>query len=71
MYRSIKIGKKEFEFSHGFEDLHTKSYIEILNGSGFGIDDLSPSLELTSKINKSKIHRAPSNFSHPLLRHLK
>lgn len=37
-YRSITIDGDEIEFSGGFTDLHTKSYEEILEGRGFGLD---------------------------------
>ncbi len=36
-YRSLKIGKEEFEFSGGFTDLHYLSYSNILEGNGFGL----------------------------------
>jgi UDP-N-acetyl-2-amino-2-deoxyglucuronate dehydrogenase len=38
-YRSITVGGEEIEFSEGFTDLHTKSYQQILEGKGFGLDD--------------------------------
>ena len=37
-FRSIEVDGKEFEFSGGFADLHTRSYEEILAGRGFGLD---------------------------------
>ena len=49
-YRSLKIGEEEFEFSGGFEDLHTKSYEEILKGRSFGLQDVTKSIEIASKI---------------------
>jgi len=49
-YRSIKIDNKEIEFSHGFTELHTKSYEEILSGNGFGIEDVRKSIEIVSDI---------------------
>jgi len=41
-YRSVLINKKEVEFSSGFTDLHTQSYRKILEGNGFGIDEVHP-----------------------------
>jgi UDP-N-acetyl-2-amino-2-deoxyglucuronate dehydrogenase len=49
-YRSLKIGEEEFEFSGGFEDLHTKSYEHILRGDGYGLDEVRPVIELVSKL---------------------
>lgn len=49
-YRSLTLEGKEIEFSEGFTDLHTKSYIEILNGNAFGLTDAKPSIELVYKI---------------------
>ncbi len=50
-YRSILIDGKEVEFSDGFTDLHTKVYTDILNGSGYGIEDARPSIELVYNFN--------------------
>ncbi|PCJ17059.1 MAG: oxidoreductase [Candidatus Cloacimonadota bacterium] len=58
-FRSIVVDKKEIEFSKGFEDLHTKSYQEILNGDGFGLDDVSESIELVSNIRNSPMIKDP------------
>lgn len=52
-YRSILLDGKEFEFSEGFTDLHTKSYKEILSGNGFGIDATKPSIEAVYDIRNS------------------
>jgi UDP-N-acetyl-2-amino-2-deoxyglucuronate dehydrogenase len=49
-YRSIKIEDKELEFSKGFTDLHTKSYEEILNGGGFGLNDAKASIDVVHAI---------------------
>ena len=38
--RHITVNGKEFEFSGGFTDLHTRSYEEILAGKGFGLDSV-------------------------------
>ena len=43
------------EFSKGFTDLHIKSYQEILNGNGFGIEEVKPSIQLVYDIAKSKL----------------
>ncbi|NVK18571.1 MAG: Gfo/Idh/MocA family oxidoreductase [Methylocystaceae bacterium] len=49
-YRSITVDGDEVEFSGGFTDLHTLSYQDILNGGGFGIEDVRPAIELVSNI---------------------
>ena len=64
-YRSISIDGEEIEFSTGFEDLHSDSYKEILNGKGFGIDEARPSLELVHAIRHS-VAKGPTDRAHPL-----
>ena len=43
-------GELVFEFSEGFEALHSKMYHEILNGRGFGIDDIRPATAICEEI---------------------
>lgn len=45
--RSLTIDGQSFDFSLGFEDLHTKVYRDIIDGKGYGIRDAKPSIELT------------------------
>ena len=54
-YRSLMLEGKEIEFSEGFTDLHTKSYIEILKGNAFGLDDARPSIDLVYKIRNTAL----------------
>lgn len=49
-FRSLLLEGKEIEFSEGFTDLHTKSYVEILKGNAFGLEEARPSIELVYKI---------------------
>jgi len=63
-FRSITVDGEEFEFSEGFTDLHTKSYIDILNGGGFGLDDARNSIEIVSDIRRLKVVKL-DNKSHP------
>ncbi len=49
-YRSIKVDGDEFEFSEGFTDLHTRSYEDILNGGGFGLEEARNSINIVSQI---------------------
>ena len=55
-YRSMIVNNEEIEFSAGFEDLHTKSYQEILDGNGFGIDQVRTSIHTVHEIRN--IHPA-------------
>ena len=48
--RGIIINKEEVDFTCGFEDLHTLSYINILNGDGFTLEDVKPSIKLCEDI---------------------
>jgi len=52
-YRSITIEGKEIEFSGGFTDLHTQSYIEILNGNGFRVGEARKSIETVFTIRNA------------------
>jgi UDP-N-acetyl-2-amino-2-deoxyglucuronate dehydrogenase len=52
-YRSISINNKELEFSDGFTELHNKSYLEILNGDGFGIQESRKSIETVFTIRNA------------------
>ena len=54
-FRSLKIGNKEFEFSGGFEGLHTRSYEEILDGKVYGLNEVKNSINLINKIKKVDI----------------
>ena len=42
-YRSITIDEDEIEFSGGFTELHTESYMNILLGNGFSLKDAKSS----------------------------
>lgn len=66
-FRSITIDEDEIEFSDGFKDLHIKSYKEILNGNGFGIEQNRAAIETVSLIRNSKISRLKGDY-HPLIK---
>ena len=53
-YRSITVNDDEIEFSGGFTDLHTLSYIEILKGNGFTLEDSRKSIEIVHEIRNSQ-----------------
>jgi UDP-N-acetyl-2-amino-2-deoxyglucuronate dehydrogenase len=52
-FRSLSMEGKEIEFSDGFTDLHTLSYSSILKGSGFGLQDTKPAIDLAYQIRNS------------------
>ncbi len=53
-YRSILIEEREFEFSKGFSELHTESYQQILNGTGFGLEDGRNCIDIVQSIRNAK-----------------
>lgn len=65
-YRSFKLDNEEIEFSDGFTDLHTKSYQEILDGRGFGLEDASKAIDVTHDIRHQKPTALNGDY-HPLV----
>lgn len=64
-YRAILVDGKEFEFSQGFTDLHTRSYEEILGGRGFRISEARECIQLVYDIR----HATPVGLTgdyHPM-----
>lgn len=51
-YRSLEIDGKKIEFDNGFQDLHTKSYREILAGRGFEVKEVKSSITIVSKLRE-------------------
>ncbi len=49
-YRSLSIHGNTVEFSDGFADLHTKSYAEILEQRGFGLNENRAAIEAVAHI---------------------
>ncbi len=66
-YRSITVDGDEIEFSGGFTDLHTASYQNVLNGTGFGLDDARPSIEVVSHIRTAPLELGKGE-QHPMLK---
>lgn len=54
-HRALRMGGDEFDFSVGFDDLHTRAYERILAGAGFGIEDARPSVELVHHLRTCDI----------------
>lgn len=52
-YRSITIEGEELEFSDGFTELHTKSYEDILNGKGYGLEESRQAIEIVHTIRNA------------------
>ncbi len=66
-YRSISVDGKEIEFSGGFTDLHTLSYLEILKGKGFGLEDARKSIETVYTIRNAKPVGLQGDY-HPMIK---
>lgn len=66
-YRSITVDGEEIEFSGGFTDLHTASYQDILNGGGYGLADVRPSIEIVDHIRSAPIEPGRGE-QHPRLK---
>lgn len=64
-YRSLKINNEEFEFSTGFNELHTKVYENILDNKGFGIKDAYSSIDIVEKLRFLKVSSLKEDY-HPL-----
>lgn len=54
-HRSITVEGEEIEFSGGFTDLHTASYQNVVDGNGYGLDVVRPSIEVVSRIRTAPI----------------
>jgi UDP-N-acetyl-2-amino-2-deoxyglucuronate dehydrogenase len=54
-FRSMSISGENFEFSEGFTNLHTHSYLEILNGRGWGLEDATPSINVCFNIRQTPV----------------
>ena len=68
-FRSINIDGREMEFSEGFTDLHTVSYSNILQGNGFGIDEVRRAIEIVYEIRNSSPEGLHGDY-HPLLKNI-
>ena len=68
-YRSITVDGQAVEFSGGFADLHTVSYQNILDGSGFGLEDSRVAVETVSNIREMEPVGLKGMY-HPYLKNL-
>lgn len=67
-YRAIQVDEEAYEFSGGFEDLHTLSYAHILEGKGFSTADARASVDLVYQIRNATAKW--NDQIHPLLHRL-
>ena len=65
-YRSLQLDGREIEFSDGFADLHTRSYEQVLQGKGFGLEEARRSIRIVHHIRHSPVVD-PGDEGHPLL----
>ncbi len=65
-FRSVTIDGEEFPFGHGFEDLHIRSYEEVVAGRGFTALDARPAIEMMSILGKRSPERLVGSECHPL-----
>ncbi|MFC3847953.1 Gfo/Idh/MocA family protein [Helicobacter baculiformis] len=64
-YRSLISEGNEIDFSDGFDDLHTQSYKQILEGDGIGVEDARAAIELVNAI-RCMSPSNPEESCHPL-----
>jgi len=55
VYRVLKLGDQSFDFSTGFDDLHTKSYQHIFEGHGFSISESKKAIDLVHQIRNADL----------------
>lgn len=67
-YRSITYDDRELEFSEGFTDLHTVTYLEILAGRGYGIEDARACVDVAERLRTLPVTPASDDRAHPFLR---
>lgn len=66
-YRSVSIDGEDVDFTHGFENLHTQVYDDILGGGGYGIADARDSIKLVYDIRNAKVLESHEKL-HPLVK---
>jgi UDP-N-acetyl-2-amino-2-deoxyglucuronate dehydrogenase len=66
-FRSITVDGTEVGFSGGVEDLHTRSYVDILAGRGYSLADAKPAIEIVSDIRRSQAIGLHGDY-HPFLK---
>ncbi len=54
-YRSLVVEDTSYDLSENFTELHTQSYTEIFEGRGFGIEEVTPSINLIHQIRSADL----------------
>jgi UDP-N-acetyl-2-amino-2-deoxyglucuronate dehydrogenase len=70
-YRCITIDGHPLEFSEGFAELHTRSYEDILQGGGYGLEESRPAIETVFEIRHATPNMAKGDvhsYLHDILR---
>lgn len=52
-FRLLQMDGEEVEFSDGFTELHTESYRNIIDGRGFGLDEVRPCIQIVHDIRNA------------------
>lgn len=65
-FRALLINGEDFNFSEGFNDLHTRVYKDILDGGGYGLEDARPSIALVQETRTAAVVTSPREV-HPFL----
>ncbi len=68
-HRGLTLDGQAFDFSTGFDDLHTRVYQDILNGGGYGIQDARPSIALVHTVRTGDVEGVGPE-AHPRIRGL-
>jgi UDP-N-acetyl-2-amino-2-deoxyglucuronate dehydrogenase len=66
-YRGLTFDGQDFDFSSGFDDLHTKVYQDILSGGGYGIADARPSIDVVYEVRSRDLSPIDA-LAHPRVR---
>jgi UDP-N-acetyl-2-amino-2-deoxyglucuronate dehydrogenase len=64
--RTMRVDNKMVDFSQSFEDLHIRSYADILSGNGFGLEENRPAIELCHHVRNQKLSPL-TECAHPLI----
>ena len=66
MVRAMDIDGEVWDFTDGFQNLHSRVYQSVLAGDGFGIEDARPSIALVHSLREAAPSRSFSTV-HPLV----
>lgn len=64
--RTMRVDTEMVDFSQGFEDLHIRSYAEILSGNGFGLEENRPAIELCHHVRNQDLSYL-NECAHPFI----